>query len=616
MLFSQIKPWDNSDVIPQVSTYWEVATDESFTNIIETKTTQGDSLYFFTSDLTVPEMSSYYIRATRQFDNSQANVTLDPKQISNVDTLITNNIIHRDSVVVERPFVYVNNTEFTNPDFPDFEVKTSAFRCKQDGHVSTNWIVTDLNGNIIMKSLYDRYDKTSKRFDKTNDLLNKTNLIFYVSHVTTNGIESEVCKFVLANEKFNFDIVGLFSDIPPFVDLTLYVEPLSALESEISSIWIKKVNESGEITRSVPVTPQKGTNTITIPGEELSYNAQMYLDVYCINSNKEQTMKRYKLTVQKVSYTGSMIPHTYEKKLEEYDPNRYLALSLPNNFVVNELPNGTILVPSRAGGDLSPNIYRTVYRSSNTGPVVEIDFSDQGKKQDVVLSSNLIDGTIFKMMNDNILLIENSKEVSGAPYPSFKVYSYDAVNNSFSLQHETTRTDETTPLGTQNGLIQISRDKVWYMPVGKNIIKEYNFITNTLSTVVELQGDFRLGTMFYNRKVGKVIVINSVGNMFTVDVDTLIVEETVDVPFNDWKGQRLKTVELLNGDVLIVNQTDMSKTSSLVYYNALDNTYSELYDTPNSNFYHVGIIVTRSFSVYVINKETSGSQRFLISRLY
>lgn len=616
MLFSQINPWDESDVIPQVSTYWEVATDENFTNIIETKTTQGDELYFFSSELTVPEMSSYYIRATRQFDNAQANVTLDPKQLSNVDTLITNNIIHRDSVVVERPFIYVNDTEFTNPDFPDFEVKTSSFRCKQDGHVATNWIVTDLNGDVIMKSLYDKYDKTSKRFDKTNDLLNKTNLIFYVSHVTTNGIESEFCKFILSNNKFNFDIVGLFEDITPYSDLTLYVEPASAVSTEISSIWLKKVNGSGEITKSIPVTPQTGSNEILIPGEELSYNSQLYLDVYCVNNNKEQTTKRYKLSVQKVSYSGSMVPHAYEKKLEEYDPQRYRSLSLPNNFVVGELPNGTVLIPSRAGGDLSPNIYRTVYRSSNTGPIVEIDFSDQGKKQDIVLSSNVIDGTIFKVLNDNILLIENSKEISGAPYPSFKVYSYDSINDAYYLQHEQTRTDETTPLGTQNGLIQVSRDKVWYMPVGKNIIKEYDFINNTLSTVVELQGDFRLGTMFFNRKVGKMIVINSTGNMFSVDVDSLIVEETIDVPYTDWKGQRLKTVELLNGDVLIINQTDMSKTSSLVYYDSLNNTYSELYDTPNNNFFHVGVIVTRSFSVYIINKETDGDQRFLISRLY
>lgn len=615
MIFAQIKPLKN-EVIPQVSTYWEVATDETFRNIIETKTTQGDSLYFFSSELTVPEMSHYYVRATRQYDNPDANITVDPKQVSNVDTLITNNIIHRDDVFVERPYIYVNETEFKNPDFPDFEVKTSSFRCKQDGHVATNWIVTDLDGNVIMKSLYDKYDKTSKRFDKTNDILNKTSVIFYVSHVTTNGIESEVCKFILSNDDFNFDVIGLFSDIPPYQDLELFVEPISAMNTDISSIWLKKVNGNGDISRSIPVTPPKGSGTITIPGEELSYGSQLYLDVYCINSNREQTFKRYKLSVQKVSYSNLIVPHTYEKKFEEYDPNRYRSLSLPNNFVVEELPNGNILIPSRAGGSLSPNIYRTSYRSSNSGPIVEIDFSDQGKQADIVLSSNLIDGTIFKVLNDTILLVENSKEISGVPYPSFKVYSYDVVNNVFSLQHEQTRTDETTPLGTQNGLIQVARDKVWYMPVGRNVIKEYDFINNTITEIINLQGDFRLGTMFYNRKVGKMVLINSTGNMSTVEVDTLNVEETVDVPFTDWKGQRLKTIELINGDVLIINQTDMSKTSSMVYYNSLDNTYTELYDTPNTTFYHVGVIVTRSFSVYVVNKETGGNQRFLISRLY
>lgn len=565
MIFSQIKPWDNAEVIPQISTFWEVASDESFKNILETKTTTGHDLYFFISELTVPELTTYYIRATRQFQNSDANILLDAKPVSNIDSLLTNNIIHRDSVRIDRPFIYVNQTEFENSDFPDFEVKTSAYRCKQDGHVATHWIVTDMAGNIIFKSLYDRYDKTSKRFDKTNDLLNKTNLIFQVTHVSTNGIESETARYVLSNSHFTFDVIGLFEEIPPYRELKLYVTPLEALSQSISSIWLKKINEKGEISRSIPVTPTKGTNEIIIPGEELSYGAQLYLDVYCVNANKEQTTKRYKLSVQKSSYSGSIVPHIYQKAFQEYDPSRYRSLSIPNNFVVTELPNGNVLIPTRSGGSLSPNIYKTSYRSTSTGPVIEIDFSDHGKQNDIVLSSALIDGTIFKVLNDTLLLIENSKEIDGTPRPSFKVYSYDVIKNEFSLLHEKTRVDETTPLGTQNGLVQITRDTIWYMPVGTNEIKEYNFVNNELTKVIDLPGDFRLGTMFYNRKVGKIGIINSTGNMFSLDVDTKEIAESSDVPFSDWIGQRLKVVELLNGDSLFINQTDMSKKSSLVY---------------------------------------------------
>lgn len=622
MLFSQIKPWENSDVIPQISTYWEVATDETFQNIIETKTTTGDSLYFFLSELTIPQLATYYVRATRQFTNTAANILLDAKPVSNIDSILNNNIIHRDPVKVDRPFLYINETEFKNPDFPDFEVKTSQFRCKQDGHVATNWIVTDINGNIIFKSLYDRYDKISKRFDKTNDLLNKTSLIFHVSHVSTNGVESETCRHVLTNEDFNFDVVGLFNDIPPYRELRLYVSPLESLATDISSIWLKKVNEHGEVSKSIPVTPTLGTNVIIIPGEELSYGAQLYLDVYGVNANREQSIKRYKLSVQQLTYTGELFPHVYAKKFEKYNPANFTRISnsFPNGFVVSEIPNGNILIPLGSGINvINPTIFKTSYRSTANGPAIEIDVNDYGKNQEISLTSQRVDGTMFKMMNDNILLVENYKEVDTIYRPCFRVYSYDLVNDTFTLLHEKTRTDETHALGVQNCIVQISKDTVWYLPQGIGEIREYNFVTNEANTapVVTLPSGNQWVAMFYNRRVGKLILVNGQGNTFSVDVETRVCEESSDVPFTEWRnGRKLKAIELLNGDSLILNVDDMSAPSSIVYYDAMLNEYKPILKKVDQNYQHIGIIVTRSFSVYMINKQIDGQRDLLVNRLY
>lgn len=613
MIFSQIRPWGHPDISPQIATFWEISTNKEFTNIIETQTTTGDSLYFLQSDITVPNLSTYYIRATRKFTNPDSDITLDPRQVSNVDTIISNNIIHRDPVHVDKPFIYINTTEFKNPDFPDFEVKTSKFRCKQDGHVATNWIVTDLNNNIVYKSLYDQYDKILKRFDKTTELLNKTNLIFYVSHVSTNGMESEYAKYILVNDDFNFDIKGLFEDIPAYQDLDLFVEPLEALSKEISSIWIKKVNESGDVTRSIPITINPGSNKITIPGEELRYNSKFYLDVYAINRNQETSFKRYILKVQASGYSGTMTEHQYKKQLVDYDPTRYKNINIPNTFYTSELSNGNILLANKLT-NRNPKIIKTIYRSTQDGPVIELDFKDYGDQTDITLSSELVDNVLYKVLNNNILLIENSKVVNGQPKPSFKVYSYDSIKNVFSLQHECTREDESSPIAVQNSLTQISEDKIWFMPVGMGIIKEYNFITNDIKTILDLKDDYNTGSMFYNRKVGKLILFNSKGNGFTVDVSNLNIVSSKDVPYKEWVGQRLKSVELPNGDVLIINQNDMTKTNSLVYYDSGENTYTELYKK-NNDFHHIGVIQTRTSSVYIINKENTGEKRYLVSRL-
>lgn len=613
MIFSQIRPWGHADISPQIATFWEISTNKEFTNIIETQTTTGDSLYFLQSNITVPSLSTYYIRATRKFANADSDITLEPKEVSNIDTVISNNIIHRDSVHIDKPFITINMTEFLNPDFPDFEVKTSKFRCKQDGHVATNWIITDLNNNIVYKSLYDQYDKVLKRFDKTAELLNKTNLIFYVSHVSTNGMESEYAKYILVNDNFNFEVKGLFTDIPPYQDLDLYIEPLEALTKDISSIWIKKVNETGDVVRSVPITITTGSNKITIPGEELSYNSKFYLDIYAINRSEETSFKRYVLKVQSSGYSGTLIEHKYKKEIFTYPEDKYKNIVVPNAFYTTELSNGNILLANKVS-NRNPKIIKTIYRSTQDGPLIELDFKDYGVQQDITLSSELVDNVFYKILNNNILLIENSKVINQQPKPSFKVYSYDPIKNIFTLQHETTREDETSPIAVQNSAIQISEDKIWYMPIGTGVIKEYNFLTNQIKTVLDLNDNYNTGSMFYNRKVGKLILFNSKGNGFTVDVNSLTITESKDVPFREWVGQRLKAVELLNGDVLIINQNDMTKTNSLVYYDSAENTYTELY-TESHDIHHIGVIQTRTPHVYIINKENSGEQRFLVSRL-
>lgn len=616
MIYVQIRPWLNQAVLPQISTFWEISTKEDMSDIVETSRTQGDKLYYYQSELIVPSGETFWVRVTREFLDSLANETMDPIPITGVDTIINNNIIHREDLYIEPPFLYVNEEEFYSVDFVDFEVRTSKFRCKQDGHVATNWIITDSEGTILYKSLYDQYDKTSKRIEKTNDILNKSIFKIYVSHISTNGMESETSCYTFNNNNFNFDVTGLFENITPYQDLNLYITPTGARDKYIDSVWLKVPNDNNQITKGINITPNLGDGTIVIPGDELTYDKTLYLDIYAFNSNEEYSSKRYVLKTRKSTFNNSFLDVEYDKKVFNYDPaNTQTLTNLPTGFVTSEMVNGKILLPKRGSGS-NPFIYRAIYMSTQDGPKIEIDFNSNNTQGDVSISSNSVDNCFLKMYNNNLLVIDSYGISSGVPVPSFSVFRYDPVQDAYTKLFEKIRNDENMPIGLTNCITQISSTKLWYLVVGSGLIREYDFTTNVVQDVIDLGQDFTLGTMINNRRSGNIILFNNSGKTKILDVDTLRLRESIDVPFAEWVGKRLKPVELPNGDYAIFNVTEPTSANAVAYYDAVNNRYESIVPKAIPNVIHAGVITTTTKSVYYINKETTGNNRYIINRLY
>lgn len=618
MIYVQIRPWSKSgqNVLPQISTFWEVSTTEDMSDIIESSRTQGDKLYYYQSELIVPTGEIYWVRPTREFLDALANQVGDPIPVTGVDSVINNNIIHREDMYIEPPFLYVNENEFYREDFVDFEVRTSKFRCKQDGHVATNWIITDSEGTILYKSLYDRYDKTTKRIEKTNDILNKSIFKIYVSHVSTNGMESETSCYTFNNNNFGFDITGLFENITPYQDLNLYINPVGSRDKYIESIWLKVPNDNNEITKGINITPNPGDDVIVVPGDELSYDKKLFLDVYAFNNNQEYSSKRYVLKTRKSTFNNSFLDVKYEKKVFNYDPSNTQTLSgLPTGFVTGEMVNSKILLPKRGSGS-NPFIFRAIYLSTQDGPRIEIDFSGSNTQGDVSLSSNSVDNCFLRIYNNNLLVIDSYGLSGGVPVPEFSVYRYDPVQDAYTKLFEKIRADETIPLGLTNCITQVSSTKLWYLPIGGEAIKEYDFTTNTIREVINIGQDFTLGTMINNRKTGNIVLFSNAGKAKILDVDSLRLRDSIDVPFQEWVGKRLKPVELPNGDYAIFNVTEPTSANAVAYYDSVNNKYESLVPQATPNVIHAGIITTTTKSVYYINKETTGNNRYIINRIY
>lgn len=609
MILCQIRPWEHEGSFNHISTLWEIATDVEFTNIIESVTTYPPNLTSYTSSLVIPTGDKYYLRTTMNFKGGMLPQVLPVKELVNMRSNSNNNIIHRDFVYVEKPFVYLDEESFNDPDQIDFEISTSSFRCKQDGHVATHWIITDSSNAVIYCSLYNRFDKTRLRIEKTQEIMDRSIFNIYAIHISTNGVESEMGEYRHVNGNFQFDIVGMLKDIVPLRDHSLFIYPASYRDTAISKIYFKTFADDGSITRGIDVTPPLGSNEIIIPGEELKYDSTYFLDTYAYDANGEYNSKRVVLTTKPSNMSIIDVDIKYEKKVDSSQSLPPTGPDLPVGFVTSELPNGTFLLPRRTS--LRPELitYKTSYASTENGPMINLDFGPSyggyGANTDITLSSASADNIMIRYFNNSIVLIDNF-DISNTP--SFLVYRYDVGRDSFTLMHTRNRADETLPLGITNNLFQITDNTVWYLIPGEDKLMEYDFMNNALR-VVKTFTEVRVssGTAFFNRRLGKVILFTNNSKIYVYDVENGELTENSDLPYTEWSGCRIKTVYLPNGDVLLLNVSRPTTDNSCVYYDCLNNSYTPIAKERLAYGIHSGCITGLSSSIYFINEEVDSS---------
>ena len=619
MIIASIRQWSKSDVVEHTSTEWKLARDKKITDIVETKTTTGNDLNLYISTIEIPTNTTYYLQATRHFASTpQADHTLSVKEVRDTKTAL-NNLILPDYIKIDKPYVYINEADFLNNDSIDFEVKTSKFRSKQDGHSSTHWIVTTPDNTILFTSLYDKFNKTSIRLNKSQDILNRTQVKIIVIHVGTNGVESEPGIANLVNNEFAFDLNGVRTNLLPYTDAKLTISPFDA-RSAIVKCYLNNQNTQAEQSNSIDVTPDTSSSTITIPGQELTYGGKFYLDIFCYNAYGEYLTRRFPVTVREHNISNNLIDYNFNKKIEQQDTNLTLD-TLPIGFSVSELINGNVLLPSSGGSNAVLTKYKIKTSSSIAGTKVSLDLgagnSGYGNRSDLALPGSVINNVYIKFLNSSLLLIDaydnNNK-------PTFRVYRYDMVTDTFTFLQDCVRNDESNPMGSTNQIFQISEDVLWYIPVSMNVIKSYTISTNKVAIVKDLQtAAFTNATLFYNRILNRIFVYDIYGNGNILDTTTLELTSTVNFPFDDWKNAPIfKTLELKNGDYLFLNTKQANSTNSLAYYDSKNNKFRTL---PNelpesSNF--AGTISTSYNDVLILSyqTDTGNSRNFTINRFF
>ena len=114
MIIVKIRKYVQVEGFEHISTTWKVASDKSMQNVIEV-VERSDMVELFYSDIVVPDGVTYYVQATRHFNASNMDYSIEPIPVVNNDQAY-NNLLFQEDSYIETPYVSINRDELMNND--------------------------------------------------------------------------------------------------------------------------------------------------------------------------------------------------------------------------------------------------------------------------------------------------------------------------------------------------------------------------------------------------------------------------------------------------------------------------------------------------------------------
>jgi len=196
MVIMLITPPLTTDDNPHIATDWQIAEDETFTDdsIVIESINDASNLTAIIFNITLDPNKEYYGRARLRFKNNVSEWS--DINVIQYDDKFALTIQEDLPGVVTRPIVKLeypgsdNDNNYTNVPGSLFKIITSNISSTSNAmHVATNWIITDIKGDVKYTSLQDSVNKTSLLFRDTLDA-GYTYLIF-VSHISSSNDVSQ-----------------------------------------------------------------------------------------------------------------------------------------------------------------------------------------------------------------------------------------------------------------------------------------------------------------------------------------------------------------------------------------------------------------------------------------
>ncbi len=544
MIVVKLKKWVPINGLEHLSTTWQIATDENFTNILE-ESENSDMLEMYYSDITVPVDVSYYVRAKRHFNDSLVDYWSEVITVSNIEEAYSAMLLEKDNVIDE-PMIFLDINQFQNTE-ATFTVTTSSYRGILDAHLYTHWILTDYNNKVIYSSLYDSVNKTSISIPKSINIADRSNLLIRAIHVASGGVESKIGMLDINVSEFNFDIVTKLTNVIPNTDLIVNIVPIDNTKSTM----IEKIEITDPNTNEILLTPVMNNNLFTIPWYMLGIESVININIYAFDKQAKYSKLIKRLTVDK-----------YNKELKEPDYTYNITLSAKVSEVDIHIPNFITSEYDVLGRLLSPKV--------NQNSISLLQYTD-GLIEDTGMILNGVsllnannEGTYIKQFNTNMLLIDT---FNNNDKPVFMVYTYNVHNNVYILDKTIERVEETSCIGRTNAIVQIDNRTFLYNPVGTDKIMKYDIVNNTISEINNIPLLNITKGIFIKLPNNRLLIAGGEDfNTVVYNIDTNKFSDGISSVPGLFVNTDLKVHELINGDSIIFRTSDSDNEKSILYF--------------------------------------------------
>ena len=484
-------------------------------------------------------------------------------------------ILFSGETIIDSPTIYIDKERMLDPDIDSFTIRSSKFRgTGVDGHGYSHVIITDNYLNVIFKKLYIKDNMLEYVIPKNLvNVLNYDTINIFVIHGTSSGIEGKAGCITINTKTINFKIISNITRIQPRTKLPIIFKAINPqLPMGITGIEIYGKTTDAPIY--ITTYNEDASGVLTIPDYIFDANLNYVMKVYSTRHIQNDTVSIFHLkTLPKTPSIYLDLNVSYDKRIAVFD-NVNPFHTYISGLTTCELGNGLIPIVKPSSNKISKFTY-----DREQLKLVDLNSYFDG----IDLLSNVQSNILIKPISNDILLID-MLDANGVP--TFVVYEYNGYSDRYVYMHQSTRDTEIECLGKTNALVTITNSEVYYIPTNSNVIKSYNFITNTISTVSIIPMTLSNGIMIRLANAKLLIIGGNNDKSVVFDINTSQLLFGYNVP-DIFKNKPLKSICLINGDYIIFRTIDNidHTDNTMLWYDRFANKLDVIKPEYDGEFY-------------------------------
>lgn len=591
MIKVKLKDWVEVYGLKNTSTTWKLATDPDFNNVIYSITDKVH-LSYFSYDLDVPLGVTYYLKAIRELNNGESEVTSQTIAIE-ADNNVRDNVILEKDLLIDEPSVYVNIEQINNDDI--INVSCSDFRANGDQHAYTHWTMEDANGKILWKSLYDRSNLTSIDIPNLGQPYSvKSKLVFRAVHGSKVGMESKIGNFTVFIKNVNFEIIGELSQVKPLKDLVLTFKKIKA-NKRLGISYVEIIDDS---TEAIMKKYTDFGDKLTINWWMLRYGVKLKMRIHCLDNYDNLTTINKFITVSK--YGNDIVKdenYKYSKEFDNFfssDYNITPDFYIPNNFTSEPMHNGYMGIPKR--GKDKTKIY--AYDLVEDGRLI----LKEEMTNIEILGDETKEGMLIKRVNDDLLMISHTRTGDdNIAKHEMLFYKHQPVDGKYRLLKQFYVNEEVLGLGYNNSVVQIDAKTLIYVVPKTDSMKKIDldmftieYITKDIpyiETKDEAAKDRIISPTAVRLDNGRILLAGGYSNNTAMyDPWTNKFQESIVWEQETYMANPLVAMPLINGDSIIMKKENATRSMAdrianinNVKNNIVVESLREVYDNVNKD---------------------------------